>query len=248
MAEATDEGMPAASARVKVGPSRARSVRGSSALSRDRAQPRTGTSVARYPSPVTHDPTRFVLDDGGMLVLHEGWLQPHEARAAFAELGGATPWKSESIRIAGRLVPVPRLTAWYGDPGATYTYSGLRNEPLPWTLLLDDLRARAGDAAGVAFNSVLLNRYRDGRDSMGWHADDERELGPAPVIASLSLGASRRFVLRHVTKRGRSLTLVLRDGSLLVMGGTTQHFYRHAVPKEDAVGERINLTFRSIFG
>jgi len=197
---------------------------------------------------VTGDPTRFALDDGGLLILHERWLQPDEARAAFADLRGETPWKSESIRIAGRVVPVPRLTAWYGDPGATYTYSGLRNEPLPWTPLLDALRVRAGETAAAAFNSVLLNRYRDGRDSMGWHSDDERELGDDPVIASLSLGAPRRFVLRHAKKRGRSLTLVLGDGSLLVMGGTTQRFYRHAVPKEDEAGERINLTFRWIRG
>jgi alkylated DNA repair dioxygenase AlkB len=195
---------------------------------------------------VRDDHVRFPLEDGGLLVLHERWLPAPEASAAFTELRGETPWKSDSIRIAGRLIPVPRLTAWYGDPGATYTYSGLRNEPLPWTPLLDALRARARETAGAPFNSVLLNRYRDGRDSMGWHSDDERELGEDPVIASLSLGAPRRFVLRHMKKRGRSMTLVLGDGSLLVMAGTTQHFYRHAVPKEDEAGERINLTFRWI--
>jgi alkylated DNA repair dioxygenase AlkB len=195
---------------------------------------------------VSDDHTRYPLEDGGLLVLHQRWLPPPEAGLAFAELRGETPWKSESIRIAGRLIPVPRLTAWYGDPDATYTYSGLRNEPLPWTPLLRALRARAGETAGAPFNSVLLNRYRDGRDSMGWHSDDERELGDDPVIASLSLGAPRRFVLRHTRRRGRSITLVLEDGSLLVMGGTTQHFYRHAVPKEDEAGERINLTFRWI--
>ncbi len=192
------------------------------------------------------DPTRFTLEDGGLLVLHERWLLEDEARDAFAALREETPWKRESIRIAGRLIPVPRLTAWYGDPGASYTYSGLRNEPLPWTPRLDDLRVRAGETAGARFNAVLLNLYRDGRDSMGWHADDEPELGEDPVIASLSLGAPRRFVLRHEKKRGRAITLVLRDGSLLVMGGRTQRFYRHAVPKEDAAGERINLTFRWI--
>ena len=115
-----------------------------------------------------------------------------------------------------------------------------------WTPLLDALGARAGEAAGTAFNSVLMNLYRDGRDSMGWHSDDEPELGDDPVIASLSLGAPRRFVLRHAKKRGRWITLVLGDASLLVMAGTTQRFYRHAVPKEDDAGERINLTFRRI--
>lgn len=194
------------------------------------------------------DPTRLTLDDGGLLVLHQRWLPPDEARAAFEALRGETPWKSESIRIVGRLVPVPRLTAWYGDPGARYTYSGLRNEPLPWTPRLDALRARAGEAAGAPFNSVLLNLYRDGRDSMGWHSDGEPELGEDPVIASLSLGAPRRFVLRHKKRRDRAISLVLEGGSLLVMAGTTQRFYRHAVPKEDAAGARINLTFRRIVG
>jgi alkylated DNA repair dioxygenase AlkB len=194
------------------------------------------------------DPTRFPLDDGGLLVLHERWLPAAEARAAFDELRGETPWQSQSIRIAGRLIPVPRLTAWYGDPGATYTYSGLRNEPLPWTPALAALRARVSETAGVLLDSALLNRYRDGNDSMGWHADDERELGQDPVIASLSLGAPRRFVLRHAKKRGRALTLLLGDGDLLVMGGTTQHHYRHAVPKEAEAGERINLTFRRVGG
>jgi alkylated DNA repair dioxygenase AlkB len=197
---------------------------------------------------VTLDPTRYVLEDGGLLLYYEGWLSPAEARDAFEELRRETPWKSETIRIAGKLIPVPRLTAWYGDPGAVYTYSGVRNEPSPWTPRLADLRERASAAASAPLNSVLLNYYRNGRDSMGWHADDERELGKNPVIASLSLGAPRRFLLRHEKKRGKSLSLVLGHGSLLVMAGATQHHYRHAVPKEDDSGERINLTFRRVFG
>jgi alkylated DNA repair dioxygenase AlkB len=202
----------------------------------------------RYTRPVTLDPTRHVLEDGGLLLYYESWLSPAEARDAFEELRRETPWKSESIRIAGRLIPVPRLTAWVGDPEAVYTYSGVRNEPSPWTPRLADLRERASAAASAPLNSVLLNYYRNGRDSMGWHADDERELGKNPVIASLSLGAPRRFLLRHEKKRGKSISLVLGDGSLLVMAGATQHHYRHAVPKEDDSGERINLTFRRVFG
>lgn len=189
---------------------------------------------------------RIELTDGGVLILHERWLAPEAAAAAFTRLRDETPWRAEEIRIAGRSIPMPRLTAWYGDASATYVYSGLRNEPLPWTSLLADLRAAVAEAAGAALNSVLLNHYRDGRDSMGWHADDEPELGRDPVIASLSLGAPRRFVLRHAKKKNCGMTLLLGDGALLVMAGTTQHFYRHAVPKEESAGARINLTFRRV--
>ena len=123
---------------------------------------------------MTLDPTRYVLEDGGLLLYYESWLSPAEARDVFEELRRETPWKSESIRIAGKLIPVPRLTAWVGDPEAVYTYSGVRNEPSPWTPRLADLRERASAAASAPLNSVLLNYYRNGRDSMGWHADDEQ--------------------------------------------------------------------------
>jgi len=196
---------------------------------------------------VTTEPTRYDLEDGGLLLLFERWLDLAESNAAFDEIRRETPWKSESIRIAGKVIPVPRLTAWYGDSGVVYTYSGIRNEPLPWTPRLASLRVAASEAAGAELNSVLLNHYRDGRDSMGWHADNEPSLGPNPIIASVSLGAPRRFVLRHEKKRGRALTLVLPGGSLLVMAGATQRHYRHAVPKEAEAGERINLTFRYVF-
>ena len=188
---------------------------------------------------------RLPIEDG-LLFFHERWLPPEVSAAAFAALRAETPWRAEQIRIAGRLIDVPRRTAWYGDPGATYVYSGLRNEPTPWTPLLAALRDAVIEAARAPMNSVLLNLYRDGRDSMGWHADDEPELGEDPVIASLSLGAPRRFVLRHAKKKARSMTFVLGDGALLVMAGATQHHYRHAVPKEAAAGERINLTFRRV--
>lgn len=188
---------------------------------------------------------RLAIDDG-LLLFHERWLPAEITGPVFAELRRDTPWRAEEIQIAGRAIPVPRLTAWYGDPGATYVYSGLRNEPLPWTPLLAALRDAVSAAAGALMNAVLLNDYRDGHDSMGWHADDERELGRDPVVASLSLGAPRRFVLRHARKKGRAVTFVLGDGALLVMAGATQHHYRHAVPKEMQAGERINLTFRRI--
>ena len=141
----------------------------------------------------------------------------------------------------------PRLVAWFGDPGAAYTYSGLQLVPEPWSERLGSLRARTEGAAGHPFNSVLCNLYRDGNDSMGLHADAEPELGPNPVIASVSLGATRRFVLRHAKDRGERLDLDLAGGSLLVMSGTTQHFWRHGVPKQKKITDsRINLTFRRI--
>jgi alkylated DNA repair dioxygenase AlkB len=188
---------------------------------------------------------RLPIEDG-LLLHHERWLPPDVAAAAFTALRAETPWRDEHIRIAGRLIPVPRRTAWYGDPGATYTYSGILNEPIPWTPLLARLRDAVSAAAGAPFNSVLLNHYRDGRDSMGWHADNEAALGRDPVIASLSLGAPRRFVLRHATVKDRSMAFLLGDGALLVMAGATQHHYRHAVPKTAEAGERINLTFRRV--
>ncbi len=192
------------------------------------------------------EPRRFDLADGGVLVLHEAWIDPAGARRTFDQLMADLDWQQRSIRIVGREVLQPRLTAWYGD--AAYTYSGVTLEPLPWTPLLAELRDRVIAVAGEPFNSVLCNLYRTGADSMGFHADDEKELGPQPVIASLSLGAARRFVLHHKKKRAPPVSLELRDGSLLVMGGTTQACWRHALPKDPAVSApRINLTFRRVF-
>ena len=150
----------------------------------------------------------------------------------------------------GRKMPQPRLTAWYGDPRRSYTYSGLRLEPTAWTPLLLDVKWRVEDAVGAAFNSVLLNYYRDQRDSIGFHSDDEPELGHRPVIASVSLGEERTFVLKHKTARHvPPIRLRLASGSLLLMRGETQHRWRHGILKATRpCGPRINLTFRSIIG
>jgi alkylated DNA repair dioxygenase AlkB len=175
------------------------------------------------------------------------FLAPEEAARAFAVLREGLAWAQPQILLFGRRVPSPRLEAWYGDPGACYAYSGLAHDPLPWTPLLCALRDRIAESTGSAYNSVLANLYRDGSDSNGWHADDERELGPEPVIASLSLGAARRFLLRHRADRSLRRELVLEPGSLLVMRGRTQQCWHHAVPKTRSVHEpRINLTFRSV--
>lgn len=188
------------------------------------------------------------LAGGGLLELHDPWLPAAEAAALFAALRDGLAWKQESIRIFGREHLQPRLSAWYGDAGTTYTYSGLTLEPAPWTAELAALRARVEDSSRSRFNSVLANLYRDGQDAMGFHADAEPELGQDPVIASVSLGAARRFVL----KPGRDLAgeapveLSLGGGSLLVMSGTTQHRWKHGVPRQAGAGPRINLTFRRI--
>jgi alkylated DNA repair dioxygenase AlkB len=142
---------------------------------------------------------------------------------------------------------MPRLTAWYADPGAAYTYSGLRNDPLPWTPELAELRDAVAARLDHRFNSVLLNRYRSGDDGVSWHSDDERELGGEPLIASLSFGATRRFLLRDRSTRKLAASLPLEHGSLLVMRGRSQRDFQHCVPKDPrATGERINLTFRTI--
>ncbi|TAL85107.1 MAG: alpha-ketoglutarate-dependent dioxygenase AlkB [Rhodanobacter sp.] len=188
---------------------------------------------------------------GADVVLQSHWLVPAEADALLAGLLATIPWEVHRIRLFGRELPVPRLSCWIGDPGTGYTYSRTRFEPRPWPALLAALRPRIEAACEARFNSVLANLYRDGRDSMGWHSDDEPELGAQPVIASLSLGADRYFRLRRRLPRGvratptDTLRLRLPHGSLLRMAGATQRGYRHDVPKtREAIPARLNLTFR----
>jgi alkylated DNA repair dioxygenase AlkB len=183
------------------------------------------------------------VDDGGLLTWLPQFFTPEEAADLFATLKGGIAWKQEHGRF-GR--PFPRLTALYGDAHAVYTYSGTAYKALPWTEELVAVRHRVEQAAAAPFNSVLLNCYRDAQDSMGFHADDEPELGTNPIVPSISLGASRRFVLRHNQSR-KTLEMDLTHGSLLIMAGTLQHHWQHALPKVSvAAGERINLTFRQL--
>jgi alkylated DNA repair dioxygenase AlkB len=157
-------------------------------------------------------------------------------------------WEEKRIQLFGKTITSPRLSAWYGEPGIRYRYSGLTLEAEGWTAPLDEVRATAEQLAGVPFNAVLCNLYRDENDSMGFHADAEPELGPEPVIASASFGAVRRFTMRPRRPRdGKSFTLALGSGSLLVLAGPTQAHWRHGVPRESApTGARVNLTFRRI--
>jgi alkylated DNA repair dioxygenase AlkB len=182
------------------------------------------------------------LRDGGLLHYDTSFVTPAEANRLFAQLGADTTWQQE----VGRGRPFPRLTAWVADAGLAYRYSGVTHLGAGWTPTLLDVKHRVEQASGSPFNSVLLNRYRSGRDSIGMHADDEPELGTNPVVASISLGAVRTFILKHRATREK-ITLPLAHGSLLVMAGTCQHHWLHGILKTELpVGERINLTFRMI--
>ncbi|GHA10816.1 alpha-ketoglutarate-dependent dioxygenase AlkB [Arenicella chitinivorans] len=168
------------------------------------------------------------------------------ANTLFDVLLNETDWQQDTVRVFGKKHLAPRLSRWVGDPGLRYAYSGLTMETVPWTDTLLAIRADAEGACGASFNSVLLNFYRDGRDSNGWHSDDEPELGGQPQIASLSFGAARDFRLRHKTDPQLKYTLALENGSLLFMCGPTQANWQHHIPKRANAGPRINLTFRSI--
>ncbi len=155
-------------------------------------------------------------------------------------------WGQEYLKMYGKVIAFPRLTAWYGDEGKSYRYSGVTRAPLPWTEALLGLRKRIEMDLGIACNSVLLNYYRDGNDSMSWHADDEVELGINPIIVSLNLGSARKFQIKHKFT-GERRDFILEHGSLFIMAGEMQHFWKHQLPKtKKQVGERINLTFRFV--
>lgn len=187
--------------------------------------------------------TPIPVPDGELLWLEQLPLAQGND-AVLSRLIAETAWRAESITLWGKQHLQPRLTAWHGD--ARYSYSGLDLAPLPITPLLLEIKAAVESVSGHAFNSVLLNYYRDGRDSMGMHSDDEPELGLNPVIASVSFGAVRTFILRHRRTR-QTVKLDLTSGSMLLMRGTTQHFWLHGINKSAHVtGPRVNLTFRFI--
>ena len=187
-------------------------------------------------------PQRIDIRDGGTLDYDEAFFARAQADVLFERIHAETPWQQER----GRMAPFPRLTAWYADAGLTYTYSGVTHRALAWTATLSEIRRQVEARAETPFNSLLLNLYRDGRDSIGYHTDAEPELGVNPLIASISLGGVRQFVLKHI-ETGAKISYQLAHGSLLVMGGTSQHYWLHGVPKtKDEVRPRINLTFRQI--
>jgi alkylated DNA repair dioxygenase AlkB len=157
------------------------------------------------------------------------------------------PWQQDDIRVFGKVHPQPRLTALFGNQGRSYSYSNIKMEPHPWNPLLQQIKSQIESVSDAKFTTVLLNQYRDGKDSNGWHADNEKELGTNPIIASVSFGTERIFQLKHNTIPDLKQNILLEHGSLLLMKGTTQHFWKHQIPKTaKQIGSRINLTFRVI--
>ena len=198
-----------------------------------------GARPARAVSPIH-------LPNAKVFLIHSALGQAW-ADDTYAALMTGVSWRTASIQMFGRQIPSPRLTAWVGDHA--YTYSRLTWPPAPWGISLRAIRQRVEELTGTSFNGVLLNLYRDGYDSMGWHSDDEPELGRQPVIASLSLGAPRRFVFRALKNHAHKFRLILNHDSLLIMSGETQSHWQHALPKTTKpVAARINLTFRWVDG
>lgn len=176
------------------------------------------------------------------------FFSPRQASAYFQSLLEEIPWEQKQIKIFGRPVMEPRLTAWIGDPDAAYTYSGTQMLPQTWTPALLKIKESVEARTQQTFNSVLANLYRDGRDSMGFHSDDEKELGQTPWIASVSFGETRRLIMKHrASKTLPQKEYKLESGSLFIMGGSTQKLWKHGIPKETKpCGARVNLTFRKI--
>ena len=178
---------------------------------------------------------------------YPNFIPTNEADDYFKVLRNTTPWRQDNIKVFGKVYDQPRLTALYGNNGKTYSYSNITMTPLPFSESLEQLKNRIDREAEIEFTTCLLNLYRDGKDSNGWHSDDEKELGINPIIASISLGEERYFHLRHKKDKNLKHKILLEHGSLLLMRGTTQHFWQHQIAKTSRkIGERINLTFRVI--
>ncbi|MFM1752541.1 MAG: hypothetical protein RL119_1503 [Actinomycetota bacterium] len=188
---------------------------------------------------------RELLPGDGSMAYHRGFYSSIDSDALMAELLREVPWEARPITVFGRTVLQPRLACWYGD--VSYSYSGITLEPRSWSTRLAEVKAKVEEFTGHRFNSVLANLYRNGNDSMGWHADDEPELGVEPLIASVSLGQRRTFRIRHRETK-ETVSIDLESGSLVVMSGLSQKCWVHEVPKARRITEpRINLTFRYVF-
>jgi len=185
------------------------------------------------------------VTDGASVRVIERWMEHGEALFALSELIHNTPWNHAPVVMAGREVMQPRLTASYGDLGLRYRYSGTINVAHHWTPTLLRIRDLVAKEINQSPNFVLLNMYRDGNDSIGWHSDDERDLGENPTICSLSLGCTRRFMFKH-KRNGQYISNDLQSGTLMIMSGATQQHYAHHIPKEPGAGARVSLTFRKI--
>ncbi len=192
------------------------------------------------------EPIVFNLPDAA-IIYYPNFFDKKEANTLFAELKNDIPWQQDEIRVFGKIHSQPRLTALFGNEDKPYSYSNIKMQPHSWNPLLQKIKSKIETISDSNFTTVLLNLYRDGKDSNGWHADNEKELGINPIIASVSFGTERVFQLKHNSIPGLKQNILLEHGSLLLMKGTTQHFWKHQIPKTSKpIGERINLTFRVI--
>jgi len=198
---------------------------------------------------------KSILDSGdsnflpfqGETIFYPEFFQKDLADSYLEKLRTTLEWKHEPIRMFGKMVMQPRLTALYGDEGRPYGYSGISMNPTVWTLELSEMKESIQQFTGIEFTHVLCNYYRDGQDSMGWHRDNEAVLGKNPSIASLTFGATRMFQIRHYESKSRKIEIPLSHGSLLMMSGESQHYWEHQIPKTKKIlGPRINLTFRKL--
>lgn len=188
----------------------------------------------------------FDLPDAAILY-YPRFFEKNEADIIFDYLTNNIPWLQDDIRVFGKTHPQPRLTALFGNEGKSYSYSNIKMQPHPWFPLLQEIKSKVEKVSETNFTTVLLNLYRNGKDSNGWHADSEKELGNNPIIASVSFGAARIFQLKHNTIPHLKQNILLEHGSLLLMKGSTQHFWKHQIPKTSKkIDSRINLTFRVI--
>jgi len=193
------------------------------------------------------DKSENILPFDGEVYYIKDFLPKDQLQGYFDKLYNEIYWKNDEVRLFGKKISTSRKTAWYGDNGSTYTYSKVSRTALPWTNTLSDLRNNIEDTIGETFNACLLNLYHNGLEGVGWHSDDEKELGREPVIASLSLGAERKFVFKH-KRNSEKVEILLASGSLLIMKGTCQQHWVHSLPKSKKVlHPRINLTFRTIY-
>ena len=190
--------------------------------------------------------TGLTVIENGEYIFLPNYFNKVESDLFLDKLKNNIDWKQESMNMYGKQLNFPRLTAWYGDNDKPYSFSGIKLSPHSWTKELFEIKNKIEPVAKTQFNSVLLNQYRNGNDSISWHTDAEKELGINPVIASVNFGATRKFQLRHIHTKEK-LEIELTHGSLLIMQGELQHFWQHQVPKtKQNVSERINLTFRVI--